>query len=129
MREIKFRVWDKNNGEWLGESDPNTLTYKGFHLFGEVMYFQQVPPEVLSSIEINQFIGIKDNYMQDVYEGDILYVSSKRSRYVVEWVNEAARYILRPVLNTATQPTISKITGEGRVIGNIYENPELLEKL
>lgn len=37
MRELRFRIWDKNKNEWLGASDGNSLEWYGFHLVGECM--------------------------------------------------------------------------------------------
>ena len=55
MREIKFRIWDKISRMWLKSFNINLLNIG-----------------VLSNVEINQYIGLKDIAGNEIYEGDIV---------------------------------------------------------
>ena len=138
-REIKFRAKDKRSGEWcIGE----------LHLASKVPH---IHPDVLSSIPINtdtvgQFTGLKDKNGKEIYEGDIVEwlffyticssngANGDREELligVVEWRQggfvfrvlendfENAGWYSISDLNTETQTDVE-------VIGNIYDNPELL---
>ena len=70
-------------------------------------------------VELMQFTGLLDKNGKEIYEGDILKYRGKLSfndpPFVVEWQNDDARW-------TEFYPS-----NNFEVIGNIYENPELLK--
>ena len=129
MREIKFRAWVKNrsrtdgsyfmlpvalidfgrpqHGEWRLECVSDD--------WGNDWYFDD------ENAALMQYTGLKDKNGKEIYEGDILEHysgavpkgSNPIIRQAVKW--KQYRYI------NINNYSISK------VIGNIYENPELLE--
>lgn len=114
-REIKFRVW---NGETM--ISPDYITRDGIAWWKE----NSIPEK---SNNIMQFTGIKIKDI-DCYEGDIIQCGYNIK--VVEW--EVIKllpfdYISGMDYVHGIRPTW---TIEGtEIIGNIYENPELIGKL
>ena len=117
MREIKFRAWDKEKKRWYHTE----LEFKGFSLFGECMLV--CPPRIkdLSNLEVTQFTGLKDKNGKEIYEGDIVEYTMHRKVQVIEevFIDGEMGYELGIGYNFDYQ--------KGKIIGNIYENPELLE--
>ena len=117
MREIKFRAWFK--GGLNGEKEAKMTDEFDFSDFdGE--YF--IPEGCyLVNMEIMQFTGLKDKNGKEIYEGDILDNEGARQKYEVIFHNGCF---------CISQGGIGyHIFNEKKVevIGNIYENKDLLE--
>lgn len=131
MREIKFRAWDKKLKEMVGV---------GFHVIGEYTMFDIIEQhcyetkedgttlERLTDIEITQYVGRKDKNEVDIYEGDIIQVEShgiKLSKFRVYWCEYSLAF--KKIRDDGETFALDSYQMSLTVIGNIYENPELLE--
>lgn len=73
---------------------------------------------------ITQATGLADMAGIKIFEGDIL--NTKTNRFVVEYSNDRARFLARGLFYS--KPTYDlNVVLQGLVIGNIFENPSLLE--
>lgn len=122
-REIKFRAFHPKEGVCY----PDKLNELNVSIdaFGQV-YFDNMAHE--PSWELMQFINNQDNDGNDIYEGDILLVgigTRFETAGVVRWLSDGwttGGRNLDPALGKGVHKP-----GGSRVIGNIYENPELAE--
>jgi len=108
MREIKFRIWDINARKWLKSFNTNLLDIHEFNL-----------------AKIMQYTGLKDKNNKEIYEGDIFHIGSKKILYVVEWIDCGLKG--RQIKNKSWIG-LDYWKDDIEVIGNIYENPELLKE-
>lgn len=135
MREIKFRIYfedeepftanpisieDLLHEDWIEfENEDNTvsLPLKDFRFFHEKN----------KNYKIMQYTGLHDKNGKEIYEGDI--VKAKHRGYIgigqVQYDNEYCDYKIYINENKDYVPLWKSVDLE--VIGNIYENPELLE--
>jgi hypothetical protein len=72
-----------------------------------------------------QFTGLLDKNGKEIYEGDI-FEGSFSSVYKVKWDDETCSWYVHDVTRGLGFP-LRKIENL-EIIGNIYENPELIEK-
>ena len=115
MREIKFRAWDKTTGIMY----PNAENRLDLFLHNRDM-------------ELMQYTGLKDKNGKEIYEGDIVQpyqdvyskgLSKVDSPQVVEYSPPG----FLPFDLPCHGGQIYMDDTEFEVIGNIYENPELVE--
>ena len=125
MREIKFRGKRINNGEWVyGYLIGNDVIVGDIVEFSDeyfnTEFWYKVDPET-----VGQYTGLKDRNGREIYEGDILRDEFDRI-FRVYWVDGEARFAIRQKKRkTEYFMVISHI--HPVVIGNIWDNPELLK--
>ena len=117
MREIKFRAW----------SEPLKLM-QFFELVNNNGMLGKNREIHRENYKIMQYTGLKDKNGKEIYEGDILLCDWDDKRYPphnigpVKWDKENASWDL----GEGGSPWQDAKT-HFEVIGNIYENPELLQ--
>ena len=127
MRELKFRVWDDNgflNNDayclFLKDGYGNLLEVRKLMDYGQM--------NVLPNAIMSQFTGLTDKNGVEIYEGDVVKATSE------QFINE--NFIGKVIFDEGCFLTwVNKNDIRGvwsgddiEVIGNIFENKDLLEK-
>lgn len=137
MREIKFRG-RKSNGEWLYGDLVTTETTDGIHK--EILPFDKVIFDASEEVEentIGQFTGLHDKNGKEIYEGDILSTSNYGKDIEIgnqiknvrgSQLYEVKMLLCNFVLDSKYRSHYLIYYKDYEVIGNIHDNPELLNK-
>jgi uncharacterized phage protein (TIGR01671 family) len=123
MREIKFRAWAKTRQEmvYLNPYEISGSARELSDLVSDEGWF------------VMQSTGLKDKNGKEIYESDLFDAWDGRSKYVVEWLEAHACFKLVWVSGDVGDSKIHHYFDmymaeyQFEPIGNIYENPELLE--
>jgi hypothetical protein len=117
-REIKFRAWIPNTG-WLAE---------GFSIAmdGTEWYDDNGHSWPVCDLEIMQFTGLHDKNGKEIYEGDIVqWEDTVDDGYGCGYLTKIQEEVIFG--GGAYNPISTMPSKYFEVIGNIYENPELLK--
>lgn len=139
-REIKFMAWDEANNRMFQVKEI-TFSEDGNHTITE---WRDNGHERWSSplngnqahgkwIHLMQYTGLKDKNGKEIYEGDILrtfwnyHDGPKESTIRFEWSDSRAGFeCIKIIEQGADYLRAGKPITEYEIIGNLYENPELI---
>lgn len=137
MREIKFRAWDKDSEKmllaenilkicFLGKNPtPNMIVYSD----KKISEYEEIDKKYCHNFELMMYTGVNDCKNKEIYEGDIFVHNNQKfeviyddTRFIgVDGDRSGKGYCC--YVDSHYKDGSSSI----EVIGNIYENPELLE--
>ena len=143
MREFKFRLWSIEEKQFIA---PNILEV--FNESGDLTPFKYIKTGKLNPLYmpvenyiIQQYTGLTDSKGNRIYEGDII-----KEHHFEDWGDKIgyeyigivvykeysddilyAGYKTIPAKNQNTKFRGNAIQSDCEVIGNIFENPELLK--
>ncbi len=137
MEDIKFRIWEIDSEQLVkvGYSDSLGLVYDGEYWILEdhtCVFWDDDFPECTYNIKLMRYTGIKDVNGAEIYEEDIVkdgedVYTVKYGRFIDTDVPTPMNQIGFYLLDKSTKETFPLYEIEYELLGNIYENKDLLE--
>jgi len=145
MRNIKFRGKDIKTGKWIYGDLVNVCNSKNEYVIGikntpchvNNKKFDLIPDVVIPET-VGEYTGLKDKHGKEVYEGDILNIKTSYKNNMLDKRFQNKTIVIIKFKNgsfvddNTSTSLAEKIYFTGgktnyEIIGNICENPELLE--
>jgi uncharacterized phage protein (TIGR01671 family) len=139
QRVIKFRVWDKLDNKYLNRGDDESVNEYAIRTDGTIVMIEHesgscdvIRDRRQEYYFVEQFTGLTDKNGKEIYEGDIV----RRDKHELTPGNildyevvflRGSFLVFRPYGEHHTTD-LGSMTGILSVIGNIHENPELLNQ-
>ena len=122
----RFRAWLKKKQEMDNEIDHISWLEDELYCIGDGITYMVSAKDLV----LMQSTGLKDKNGKEIFEGDILDYKGRKA--LVRWHGSYASFIYRFVDELQKRKTEWKplylAYMKCEIIGNIYENPELLEE-
>lgn len=131
-REILFRGKRKDNGEWVyGDLIHRKIWSSELYIirvedngFDSYIEYEVIPKTV------GQYTGLTDKNGKKIFEGDIV-LDIKGDTHIVTWASKTAMFrcvCIKQAYKSGNNRSCDVMIGAVKtIIGNIYDNPELLE--
>lgn len=116
MREVKFRAWNKK--------------VKGFVLVDHIASFtdkEEGKLNIMDGVHLMQYTGFKDKNGVEIYEGDIVTKNIYWDVQKTKLVRFTVKFIYGCFMLEDRDNRRYYISKYNEIIGNIYENKELLD--
>jgi len=137
MREIKFRAWDKGNNVMLyNHPDKDKITFYVGGIWIKLVdpYYPNLlysEPILIENLEIMQYTGLKDKNGKEAYHKDIAGYKDDAGIFqtgILGWNDFAAGFYLCAIDGDDEGNQNGDMDRDFEVIGNVFENPELIEE-
>ena len=124
----KFRAWLKKEQKMDNEIDHISWLEDELYCIGDGITYMVLAEDLV----LMQSTGLKDKNGKEIFEGDILAVEADDGVIIlkVSWDDEHALFVIK-TKKFNEEAALAELVDDNsypfEVIGNIYENPELLE--
>jgi len=120
MREMKFRAWDGDTKTLTPEATLQELCERSAGRGNPIIDWE--------ALELMQYTYIKDRHGNDIFEGDVLrsdWATYEVVFHLPDGKNNIYGFVKRAI-DRDEWLGFNKCEDDSEIIGNVYENPELL---
>ena len=131
MREILFKAKRKDNGKWVegyyckttigNDVRPSDVIFVPF----KVSRNEEWGWMKVDSDTICQYTGLTDKNGKKIWENDILALDD--IKWIVAWSASECCYAVKDITNNVSIGLLNIVKIKSVVMGNIFDNPKLLE--
>lgn len=122
----RYRAWDKIHKTMYKNDDIVSIDIEKSQIYVKTPFFEQVNCYSFRDIDLMQSTGFTDKDGKDIFSGDIVTSRSDLFKVVVSLRQDLGTYVIN-LIGYKNFERLCNVANSTKVIGNIYENPELAE--
>lgn len=122
----RYRAWDKIHKTMYEVDDIMSIDFGKSEISVKTLFFERTNYYKFDDIVLMQSTGFKDKNDREIFEGDIIVSTDGFLTGVVEF-REFLGMFVSELVEYSNFERLCNVATSRKVIGNIYENPELLE--
>lgn len=122
----RYRAWDKIHKTMYKNDDIVSIDIEKSQIYVKTPFFEQVNCYSFRDVDLMQSTGFTDKDGKDIFSGDIVTSRSDLFKGVVSLRQDLGTYVIN-LIGYKNFERLCNVANSTKVIGNIYENPELAE--
>lgn len=122
----RYRAWDKSTKVMYDDGDIVSIDIEKSQIYVKTPFFEQLSCYNFRDIDLMQSTGFTDNDGKDIFRGDIVTSRGGLFKGVVSLRQDLGVYVIN-LIGYNHFERLCNVADSTHIIGNIWENPELLE--
>lgn len=122
----RYRAWDKSTKVMYDDGDIVSIDIEKKEILVKTTSYKRLSYSFLGDVELMASTGFRDNDGKDIFRGDIVMSRSGLFKGIISLRQDLGAYVIK-LIGYKDFVRLSTVANTTEVIGNIYENPELLE--
>ena len=122
----RYRAWNKSTKAMYEDGDIVSIDIEKSQICVKTPFFEQLNCYNFRDIDLMQSTGFTDKDGKDIFRGDIVTSRGGLFKGVVSLRQDLGTYVIN-LIGYKNFERLCNVADSTKVIGNIYENPELLE--
>lgn len=122
----RFRAWDKDFKTMYEADDIVYIDFEEKQICVKTLFFERASRYDFNDIVLMQSTGLADKNGKEIFEGDILDSEDGFLAGIVELRQDLGMFV-STLIKYNNFERLCNVTSSRKIIGNRWENPELLE--
>lgn len=122
----KYRAWDRIRKTMYRDEDIVSINLMESKIYVKTPFFEQVNSYRLRDVDTMVSTGFTDKDGKDIFSGDIVMSRYGLFKGVITLKRDIGAYVIR-MIGYKDSVRLSAAANTTEIIGNRWENPELLE--
>lgn len=122
----RFRAWNTATKAMYEDGDIVDVDIEKKEILVKTTSYKRLSYSFLGDVELMASTGFRDNDGKDIFRGDIVMSRSGLFKGIISLRQDLGAYVIK-LIGYKDFVRLSTVANTTEVIGNIYENPELLE--
>lgn len=122
----RYRAWNKSTKVMYDDGDIVSIDIEKSQIYVKTPFFEQLSCYNFRDIDLMQSTGFTDNDGKDIFRGDIVTSRGGLFKGVVSLRQDLGVYVIN-LIGYNNFERLCNVADSTHIIGNIWENPDLLE--